>query len=106
MPVQVLYTNDSSFLLSGARQDPSLLCWDLRMTGDGSGPEQALYCMERDTGSTNQRVAFSLEPCGRHVATGGCGGAARVGPVVLGAECRPWEGMPIESPLAQQALLP
>ncbi|GFH09501.1 uncharacterized protein HaLaN_04658 [Haematococcus lacustris] len=78
---QLLYTHDSNFLLSGARQDPHLLCWDLRMAGGlagGDGPKAALYQLPRDTATTNQRIAFSLEPCGRHVATGGCDGSVRI----------------------------
>ena len=31
---------------------------------------QVLYTMQRDTHSTNQRISFDIEPCGRHLATG------------------------------------
>ena len=31
---------------------------------------QVLYSMQRDTCTTNQRIAFDIEPCGRHLATG------------------------------------
>ncbi|KAG1668608.1 hypothetical protein FOA52_001477 [Chlamydomonas sp. UWO 241] len=70
---QVRFTPDGNFLLSGARQDGDLICWDLR-----EGCTGELYRMPRDTRSTNQRVGFSVEPCGRHVATGGSGGCVRV----------------------------
>ena len=74
MPLQVRFTADGNFLLSGARQDAHLLCWDLR-----GGEAGELYRMERDTGSTSQRIQFDVEPCGRHVVTGGSGGCVRVG---------------------------
>lgn len=37
-----------------------------------------LYSLARSTEGTNQRIAFSIEPCGRHLATGGCDGVVRV----------------------------
>lgn len=37
-----------------------------------------VYRLERDTSSTNQRIQFDIEPCGRHLATGGCGGCVKV----------------------------
>jgi hypothetical protein len=43
-----------------------------------NGGASELYRLERDTGGTNQRIQFSVEPCGRHLATGGCGGCVRV----------------------------
>jgi hypothetical protein len=39
---------------------------------------QVLYSMARCTSATNQSIGFSIEPCGRHLATGGCDGAVRV----------------------------
>ncbi|GAX77396.1 hypothetical protein CEUSTIGMA_g4842.t1 [Chlamydomonas eustigma] len=71
---QVQFTADGNFLLSGARQDSSLICWDLR-GGEASGE---LYRMQRGTAKTNQRIQFDVEPCGRHVATGGCNGCVKV----------------------------
>ena len=70
---QVQFTPDGGFLLSGARQDRDLVCWDLR-----GGEASEVYRMERDTGATNQRVQFDVEPCGRHVLTGGSNGCVRV----------------------------
>uniref|UniRef100_A0A7S3VJI3 Telomerase Cajal body protein 1 n=1 Tax=Dunaliella tertiolecta TaxID=3047 RepID=A0A7S3VJI3_DUNTE len=69
---QVSYTRDGQYLVTGARQDDAVLVWDLRYA------DQALYRLERDTKSTNQRISFSIEPCGRHLLTGGCSGAVRV----------------------------
>eukprot|EP00878_Enallax_costatus_P041311 GHUV01047987.1.p1 GENE.GHUV01047987.1~~GHUV01047987.1.p1 ORF type:complete len:364 (+),score=110.95 GHUV01047987.1:973-2064(+) len=69
---QVSFSPDGNFLYSGARQDDQIHCWDVRNTG------QVLYSMTRDTGTTNQRIGFSIEPCGRHLATGGCDGDVRV----------------------------
>jgi hypothetical protein len=68
----VLFSRDGNYLYSGARRDPSLICWDVRA---GGGP---LYTLARDTGATNQRVAFDIDPTGRHLATGGADGAVRV----------------------------
>jgi WD40 repeat protein len=39
---------------------------------------QVVCSMQRPTSSTNQRIGFSIEPCGRHLATGGCDGCVRV----------------------------
>lgn len=62
--LQVQFSPDGNFLYTGARQDGAILCWDIRNTGE------VLYTMQRDTRSTNQRVQFSIEPSGRHLATG------------------------------------
>lgn len=57
-----------NFVYSGARRDGRLLCWDIRHTGE------ALYAASGHSAATNQRLAFSIEPCGRHLAIGGCRG--------------------------------
>jgi hypothetical protein len=78
---QVSFTYDGNYLLSGARQDPDLLCWDLRRAGGpASAPDGSLVWRmgPRSTHTTNQRIAFSVEPVGRHVLTGGCDGVVRV----------------------------
>ena len=51
------------------------MCWDVRHS---SG---VLYTLRRESAATNQRVAFDIEPCGRHLATGGWreGAALRAG---------------------------
>lgn len=69
---QVCFSPDGNYLYSGARRDDSILCWDIRATG------QVVCSMQRPTSSTNQRIGFSIESCGRHLATGGCDGCVRV----------------------------
>jgi hypothetical protein len=88
--LQVSFSPDGNFLYSGARQDSQLHCWDIRATG------QVLYSMSRCSASTNQRIGFSIEPCGRHLATGGCDGAVRVS-VLFAAEYNKWAvaGIPV-----------
>jgi WD40 repeat protein len=69
---QLMFSPDGNFLYSGARQDDQLYCWDVRYT------QQALYCCERASGSTNQRIGFDIEPGGRYLATGGTDGRIKV----------------------------
>ncbi|KAK9861596.1 hypothetical protein WJX84_007684 [Apatococcus fuscideae] len=69
---QVMFSKDGNFLYTGARRDRSIHCWDVRMSQD------VVYSLRRDTPSTNQRIAFDIEPCGRHLATGGESGAVEV----------------------------
>jgi len=73
---QVLWSPDGNFLYTGARRDGDVICWDVR------GSLEPLYRMQRDTRSTNQRIQFSIEPCGRHLATGAaqgeCASSARL----------------------------
>lgn len=65
---QVKFSADGNFLYTGARKDPDILCWDIRYTSD------VVYRLQRDTGDTNQRIQFDIEPMGRHLATGGSDG--------------------------------
>jgi len=54
-----------NYLYTGARKDGLIYCWDARnMSG-------AMYQLERELNTTNQRVYFDIEPCGRHLASGG-----------------------------------
>ena len=62
--MQVQFSPDGNFLFTGARADPEIWCWDVRF---GSG---LVYKLTRDSGSTNQRIHFDIEPYGRHLATG------------------------------------
>lgn len=59
------FSPDGNFLFTGARQDSQLLCWDVRYTSD------VVYRLQRSTAATNQRIQFDVEPCGRHLITGG-----------------------------------
>ncbi|KAK9815178.1 hypothetical protein WJX73_009848 [Symbiochloris irregularis] len=68
---QVSFSPDGNFLYTGARRDPDIHCWDVRYT---SG---VVYSLQRDTSTTNQRVGFDIEPCGRHLATGGQDGKVK-----------------------------
>jgi len=61
---QVKFSADGNFLYTGARKDTDILCWDIRYTSD------VVYRLQRDTGDTNQRIQFDIEPMGRHLATG------------------------------------
>jgi telomerase Cajal body protein 1 len=54
-----------TYLYTGARKDSLIYCWDARnMSG-------AMYQLQRDVNTTNQRIYFDIEPCGRHLASGG-----------------------------------
>ncbi len=86
---QVTFSPDGNFLYTGARQDGQLLCWDVRCTQD------ALYALQRDTASTNQRIGFDIEPCGRHLATGGCDGRVLVSVFVERMGFYKWQGRDI-----------
>ena len=63
--LQVHFSPDGNFLYTGARRDPEILCWDVR------SPTQPLYRLQRSSEGTNQRIQFTIEPVGRHLATGG-----------------------------------
>ncbi|MQL80128.1 hypothetical protein Taro_012544 [Colocasia esculenta] len=62
---QVQFSKDGNFLYTGGRKDPYILCWDVRNTAG------VLYKLYRSSESTNQRISFDIEPCGRHLGTGG-----------------------------------
>lgn len=70
---QVQFSPDGHFLYTGARRDPGIICWDVRNT------LEPLYRIQRATGTTNQRIQFSIEPCGRHLATGAQHGRPALG---------------------------
>ena len=61
----VKFSACGTYLYSGARRDGTIYCWDARNV---SG---ALYTLNRDVETTNQRICFDIEPCGRHLASGG-----------------------------------
>ncbi|XP_039826432.1 telomerase Cajal body protein 1-like isoform X2 [Panicum virgatum] len=69
---QVLFSKDGNYLYTGGRKDPYILCWDIRNTVD------IVYKLYRTADTTNQRIYFDIEPCGRHLATGGQDGMVHV----------------------------
>lgn len=77
---QVTWSPDGNFLYSGARQHPNILCWDVRNTGE------VLYALDRQAGCTNQRLQFSIEPLGRHMAAGDTEGKMHVFDLAAGSE--------------------
>ena len=77
---QVQFSRDGNFLYCGARRDADIFCWDVRYACD------VVYRLEREAASTNQRIHFDIEPCGRHLASGASHS-------VLPA-CRPVTGAP------------
>ncbi|XP_068639454.1 uncharacterized protein [Aristolochia californica] len=68
----VLFSKDGNYLYTGGRKDPYILCWDIRNT------VQIVYKLYRSTEQTNQRVLFDIEPCGRHLGTGGQDGKVHI----------------------------
>lgn len=64
--LQVTFAPDGNFLFTGARTDSEIWCWDVRYQ---SG---IVYKLLRDTPTTNQRISFDIEPCGKHLASGVC----------------------------------
>ncbi|KAL2643010.1 hypothetical protein R1flu_010597 [Riccia fluitans] len=69
---QVMFSKDGNYLYTGARKDPEILCWDVRNTAG------VVYRLPRVTADTNQRVAFDIEPFGRHLGTGGQDGIVHI----------------------------
>lgn len=70
---QVVWSRDGNYLYSAARRDVHVFCWDVRfVTG-------AVYSMQRDAASTNQRIAVDIEPVGRHLLSGGVHGQVGTG---------------------------
>nr|AGN12863.1 putative transducin/WD40 domain-containing protein [Leavenworthia alabamica] len=61
----VQFSKDGNYLYTGGRKDPYILCWDMRKS------VEIVYKLYRATDNTNQRVFFDIEPCGRHLGTGG-----------------------------------
>ncbi|CAN6986617.1 unnamed protein product [Brassica rapa subsp. trilocularis] len=61
----VQFSKDGNYLYTGGRKDPYILCWDMRKS------VEIVYKLYRATENTNQRVFFDIDPCGRHLGTGG-----------------------------------
>lgn len=62
------FSRCGNFLYSGARRDARLRCWDARSAAG------SVYSLPRESGETNQRIGFDIEPCGRHLLSGGARG--------------------------------
>lgn len=75
---QVQFSRDGNFLYSGARKDPSIVCWDVRIT------RAPVYTITRASSTTNQRIQFDIESCGRHLVSGGEDGCCRVFDLMTG----------------------
>nr|XP_010908444.1 telomerase Cajal body protein 1 isoform X1 [Elaeis guineensis] len=69
---QVLFSKDGNYLYTGGRKDPYILCWDIRNT------IEVVYKLYRSAEYTNQRISFDIEPCGRHLGTGGQDGLVHI----------------------------
>lgn len=69
---QVQFSKDGDYIYTGGRKDPYILCWDIRNTAG------ILYKLYRSSAHTNQRVSFDIEPCGRHLGTGGQDGLIHI----------------------------
>ena len=74
------FSADGNYLYTGARKDPSVYCWDVRNL---SG---VVYALHRKSATTNQKISFSIEPCGRHLASGGEDGCVKVWDLTSGTE--------------------
>jgi telomerase Cajal body protein 1 len=60
---QVKFSANGAYLFVAGRQSDSILCWDVRMT------RSVVSTLTRKA-NTNQRIAFDVEPMGRHLLTG------------------------------------
>ena len=78
------WSPDGGYLYTGARRDAEILCWDVR---HAAGP---VYRCARATASTNQRIGFDVEPCGRHLVSGGEDGCLRAFDLTTGDEVGAW----------------
>lgn len=76
---QVQFSPNGQHLFSAARKDNNIYCWDIRATG------QVLMTMTRDA-DTNQRIEFDVDPTGRYLATGGCGGHVLIYDMLTGGQ--------------------
>ncbi|KAL5841758.1 hypothetical protein ACOSQ3_012361 [Xanthoceras sorbifolium] len=68
----VQFSKDGNYLYTGGRKDPYILCWDVRKA------VQIVYKLYRSSEFTNQRILFDIEPCGRHLGTGGQDGLVHI----------------------------
>ena len=73
------------YLYAARRRDAAVQCWDARKDSDG-----CVYEMRRVSGSTNQKIGFDIEPCGRHMVSGGTDGILRAFDLRDGTEKAAW----------------
>ena len=82
---RVRWSPCGTYLYAARRRDAAVKCWDARKTSAG-----CVYEMERVSGSTNQKIGFDIEPCGRHMVSGGTDGVLRAFDLRDGAEKAAW----------------
>ena len=80
------------YLYTAARRDDAMLCWDVRGGSGGGSGGGAVYRMRRRARMTNQRIGFDVEPCGRHLVSGGEDGVLRTYDLTTGEEAGAWRG--------------
>ena len=73
------------YLYSARRRDAAVKCWDARNASAG-----CVYETRRVSGSTNQKIGFDVEPCGRHMVSGGTDGVLRAYDLRDGTEKAAW----------------
>ena len=81
---RAVWSPDGGYVYTGARRDAEIACWDVR---NATGP---VYRCARATASTNQRIGFDVEPCGRHLVSGGEDGCLRAYDLTTGDEVGAW----------------
>eukprot|EP01023_Acetabularia_acetabulum_P060648 TRINITY_DN7290_c0_g1_i7.p1 TRINITY_DN7290_c0_g1~~TRINITY_DN7290_c0_g1_i7.p1 ORF type:complete len:423 (-),score=39.50 TRINITY_DN7290_c0_g1_i7:93-1361(-) len=69
---QLKFLRDGYYLISGARKDASMFCWDIRNI------HSPLYQFQRDTDETNQRIQFDVESGGRYLLSGSQNGKLNI----------------------------
>lgn len=67
----VQFLRDHNYLLSGARKDSKLICWDIRRE------DRPVFQMSRNV-HTNQTIYFDVSPSERWLASGDTDGSAHV----------------------------
>ena len=78
------WSPDGNYLYTGARRDGEILCWDVRHA------RNVVYRCVRASEDSNQRIGFDIEPCGRHLVSGGTDGCLRAYDLTDGSEVGAW----------------